>query len=163
MTSPVQIEQIRARVDAASDGPWWSMCMGSEGWNIRNDEIGGTVRERKPLVARVGYGEWEQDKANVAFIVNARSDIPDLLAAYDVMKQQRDEARTESAANRTAYRAACWRDQEGRCELDAAQVIIARVEALADRMASDTLRTNSSPQYWGARVREALRSGSEGS
>lgn len=93
--TPEQIESIRARADAASEGPWWPMCMGSEGWNIRNDEIGGTVRERKPLVARVGYGEWEQDKANVAFIVNARSDIPDLLAAYDVMKQQRDEARAQ--------------------------------------------------------------------
>ena len=54
----------------------------------------------------------------------------DVLAEVDSLTRQRDEAQAEARANRAAYRAACWRDQAGRCELDTAQTTIARVEAL---------------------------------
>jgi hypothetical protein len=105
--------EIRARAEAATDGPWREAVLGSEGYDVRAPDVirGASRIPRARPVARCGQLDWDADKANAQFIAHARQDVPWLLAEVERLTAERDRAR----------------DLAARLEAQ-----IARVEALAE-------------------------------
>ena len=75
---------IRQRLHHATPGPWRADVLGSEGYAITTDQPGPTGRPRVTRIARCGYTNWDQDKANAEFIAHARTDIETLLSYADI-------------------------------------------------------------------------------
>jgi len=81
--TPAYLSAIRARLDAATPGPW------------RHDETHGAgyivasrgVDAEEPLIAEVAAGE-PIDSANAAFIENAPTDIAALLAEVERLRRE---------------------------------------------------------------------------
>lgn len=80
------IERLRELNDKATPGEWKESCIGSEGYIIRSHD-GETLAERGVRLARIGDGEWEQDKANAELIVAARNALPVLLDEIEGLQQ----------------------------------------------------------------------------
>lgn len=58
---------MRERAEAATEGPWAHMCLGSEGCLVLR--ASGTVRERgHGRVARFGQKDWQADHADAEFV-----------------------------------------------------------------------------------------------
>ena len=76
MTAADRLDEIQARADAATDGPWaWeptSPTMSGECWNLR---VAG-----KPGI-RFSVTEYQHGPDNAEFIAHARTDVPALVAA----------------------------------------------------------------------------------
>ena len=108
--TPEQTEEIRARAEAATPGPWRAMADGNQYINTRYfptakcvgcARVDGLVRPWNPhaLVA-FGFDPKEYETArflepDATFIAHARSDIPALLAEIAALKEERfseDEA-----------------------------------------------------------------------
>lgn len=109
------LDAIRARADAATDGPWWPRYGGEPGYIYASASL--------TLIAEVtGEASDAAPRPNSTFIANARTDIPALLNALD-------EARAELDANWPELVRA-ERRQRARAEKAEAQV--AAVRALCD-------------------------------
>ena len=90
MSAADRLAAIRARLDAATPGPWsytlGTPTMGGTTWSLR---VAG-----KPGI-RAGVVEYQHGDANAEFITHARTDIPALLAAVEAalaLHQPREEA-----------------------------------------------------------------------
>jgi hypothetical protein len=60
---------MRERAEAATQGPWQHMCLGSEGCQVVRKN--GTVRERgRCRVARFGMKDWMADHADAEFVTS---------------------------------------------------------------------------------------------
>lgn len=112
VTSPVGAEParravaIRARLDAATPGPWREMCMGSEGYHVYED-VSTTGKLRRKLTARCTYEDWETDKANASLIANAPADLAwllDALAAAEARAAQAEQALADTRGKIAAVR-----------------------------------------------------------
>ena len=70
------LDAIQARADAATAGPW-EAHLGHGAWMIQDDSCDdiATVHDR------MGIDDDPQAEANASFIINARSDLPTLVAA----------------------------------------------------------------------------------
>jgi hypothetical protein len=88
---PLDLDAIQQRADAAVEGPWEEIALGSEGYTIRPSMVEMRMRAR---VAMCGYREWEEDKADAIFIAHARTDVPalvaELRAARDLLADKDD-------------------------------------------------------------------------
>jgi hypothetical protein len=83
---------IRARLEAATPGPWEAVVLGSEGYDVRACRPRTPGRLSRVRVARCGYEEWEVDKANAEFIAHARTDIELLLEENARLRRWKAEA-----------------------------------------------------------------------
>lgn len=87
MSKP-DLAAIRARVEAATEGPWeWEAtnpAMSGEHWTMRI--------QGKPGI-RFAVAEYQHGTGNADFIANARQDVPALLTYIDELENQLDEVR----------------------------------------------------------------------
>ncbi len=83
------LDAIRARAEAATEGPW----------HINPDNGTHIIRTRNgDLAAQAGWTEpREQGLRNAAFIAHAREDIPALLALIDEQQAEIERLRARSA------------------------------------------------------------------
>lgn len=82
-----RLEEIKARADAATPGPWEF-----EPQEVEEDDepcTGAWVPKACPFT--YGDGLYYMDDANAEFVANARQDVPDLLAEVERLKSQYDE------------------------------------------------------------------------
>ena len=64
---------MRERVQAATEGPWRHMCLGSEGCLVLRAT--GTVQERgRGRVARFGQKDWQADHADAEYVAGMSPD-----------------------------------------------------------------------------------------
>lgn len=85
MTAPLDLDAIKARVDAATPGPWWAWDRGV-GWHIAIGEPtegtwGGPAR-LLPASERTDIGR----EADAEFIAAARQDVPALIAEVERLR-----------------------------------------------------------------------------
>ncbi|MES9587783.1 hypothetical protein ABWK57_02615 [Streptomyces sp. NPDC094045] len=80
--TPERLAEILARADAALPGPWctdaWEIYQGTE-YEAGAEWIGETAR------GVAGAADLEQDRATAAFVAAARTDVPDLVAAVELL------------------------------------------------------------------------------
>lgn len=143
---PPDLDAIRARADAATPGPWahgdFDDFMGcGQVFTVHPDLMGGSIAAPSgDCYPRSGY----DPQADMAFIANARHDIPALLAEVTALRaeldkakanectalcgdveQERDELRAELDAARAAHERALYdaheRGWRERGEADAAR------------------------------------------
>lgn len=99
-----EIEEIKARAEAATPGPWkwWT----SNSWNrLKRDDCGVTQNVAEPFVSRSdNHPGLSINEEDMAFIAHARTDIPALLSALEAEKKRADEA--EALAERLKREAA---------------------------------------------------------
>ena len=78
-----QLQEIRARVEEASDGPWWleETTTGSGKYEMVCKDGGLVV-----AIADEMFNEYDSD-----FVIRARTDIPDLLAEVERLRLERKE------------------------------------------------------------------------
>lgn len=76
--SEERLDTIRARVEAAPEGPWYAETTRS-GWDICDGDRG----EELGWLASCGCATGEE---LAQFIAHARTDLPDLLAAYNASR-----------------------------------------------------------------------------
>jgi hypothetical protein len=79
-----RIQEIQARCEAATPGPWKRTGSKSQFVDSKPNEIYGT----RSIVAEV----WNGIDANADFITNAREDLPWLLAQLAAAQAERDDA-----------------------------------------------------------------------
>jgi hypothetical protein len=83
--SEQQLAEIRARAEAATEGPW-DPCPGMSPTfygNIQGEYLRG--------VGDIAFGVGEQAEADLAFVLHAREDVPALLAEVDRLRAERAE------------------------------------------------------------------------
>ncbi|WP_328313148.1 hypothetical protein OG432_24715 [Streptomyces sp. NBC_00442] len=101
--TPVREAEIRARVEAATEGPWHVENHKPSLERLVEDETG-------LLSVSLGYlGNNNQDDA--AFIAHAREDVPALLAELDRLRVERDALKDR--LHRAAL-ARTWRNEDGK-------------------------------------------------
>ena len=98
MTDQTRLAEIRARVEAATPGPWeWDAI--DEGSLRTLDPLGDAVARKYGLRAQIlGTGEHNRktpNRADTDFIAHSRQDIPDLLAELSRLRAVIEEARDE--------------------------------------------------------------------
>lgn len=72
---------MRERAEAATDGPWNHMCLGSEGCLVLRKH--GAIRERgRGRVARFGQKDWQADHADAAFVAAMNPAVAQALAGW---------------------------------------------------------------------------------
>lgn len=74
--TPNPLDAIQARADAATEGPW-EAHQGFGCWAVQDD----SCDEIAIVPDRPGIDDDPRAEANAAFIINARSDLPALIAA----------------------------------------------------------------------------------
>lgn len=79
---------IRARLEAATEGPWTAEAGGSEGHYIFGPEGSRAPMRGRARVASCTWLDWYETEADAEFIAHARTDIPLLLAALDEARTQ---------------------------------------------------------------------------
>lgn len=93
--TPGRLEEIRARADAATPGPW--RAVHRDGLCTSNDdEQGGLGLEIEGPEEAWGRGQFHR-AADALFIAHSRADVPWLLAHIDALTAERDAARVWSA------------------------------------------------------------------
>ena len=113
---PLDLDAIRARADAATPGPWahgdFDDFMGcGQVFTVHPDLMGGSIAAPSgDCYPRSGY----DPQADMAFIANARHDIPALLAEVTALRAELDAARAERTEPATGedvevVAAAMWR------------------------------------------------------
>lgn len=111
----IDLDAIRERVAAATDGPWEHEPYGEQ--NQNGDCSGGYVLD--------GDGEYvvtDVTNYNGAFIAHARQDVLDLLAEVDRLRAALTDARATVSAEQVAALRARLTDPAWRRESPAAQV-----------------------------------------
>ena len=73
--SSEQLDAIKARAEAATDGPW----------RVISDYIPGVIEVEGPTASNDYVAELSADKADLEFIAHARQDIPALAAAVEAV------------------------------------------------------------------------------
>lgn len=84
--SEQRLAEIRARAEAATEGPW-EPCQGygpTFFGNVRGEYLRG--------VGDINFGVGEQAEADLAFVLGAREDVPVLLAEVDRLRRALGEA-----------------------------------------------------------------------
>lgn len=97
-----QIEEIKARADAATPGPWDTLT-GSVVRAIKGDFAVPIFESRAPvdwhknkrLTNKVMCAAYADEVRNATFIAHARTDIPLLISALESEKKRADEAEAE--------------------------------------------------------------------
>jgi hypothetical protein len=96
--SDPEIDEIEARANAATDGPWctdsWEIYQGTEYVPGISMWIGETCR---------GSSTPEQDRADAAFVAAARTDVPALLAEVRRLRAQVAELEPDAALLAALY------------------------------------------------------------
>ena len=78
--TPAQLEEIRARCDAATPGPWISCEV---------ESVSGRrlyVRAGSLLIGETWYADDREQVRNNEFVANARADVPALLAEVERLR-----------------------------------------------------------------------------
>ena len=70
-----QLDAIKARAEAATEGPW----------RVRTDYIPGVIEVEGPTASNDYVAELSADKADLEFIAHSRADIPALVAAVEAV------------------------------------------------------------------------------
>lgn len=87
-----QREEIRARAEAATEGPWFTGGAGR--WpSLKPHEL--IVSPKYPLME---FEDTEQGRADAKFVAAARTDVPALLDEIDRLTRERDDAIEEGNA-----------------------------------------------------------------
>ncbi|MEU2135332.1 hypothetical protein [Streptomyces sp. NPDC018352] len=94
LLTPDRLAEILARADAALPGPWctdaWEIYQGAE-FEAGAEWIGETAR------GVAGAADLKQDRATATFVAAARTDVPDLVAAVQLLTAERDALRARVA------------------------------------------------------------------
>jgi hypothetical protein len=61
---------MRQRAEAASDGPWEALALGSEGYAVLAERPAEDRRRSRLRVARLGWEDWDTDRANAEHIAS---------------------------------------------------------------------------------------------
>lgn len=61
---------MRDRAEAAADGPWEACALGSEGYAVLGDRPAEGRRRSRLRVARLGWEDWDTDKADAEHIAS---------------------------------------------------------------------------------------------
>ena len=70
-----QLDAIKARAEAATEGPW----------RVRTDYIPGVIEVEGPTASNDYVAELSADKADLEFIAHSRADIPAMVAAVEAV------------------------------------------------------------------------------
>lgn len=146
-----QIAEIRARVEAATPGPWGVVMKGS----IPTDELRCAVAAIRGnleyLLATIENGEpggiCDTEFANALFISHARDDIPALLSALEAANKRADEAE----ARRKCYECGSEMTACARCnpELPTAELTALRARVAELEGALTYARDEYDQMIWG--------------
>jgi hypothetical protein len=126
--TPEQRVELREIAGAATSGPWEDAVLGSEGYAVFAERAPGDKRLSRVRVARLGWEDWDTDRANAAHI--AAFDPPTVLELLDAL----DEA--EGALD-------CCREQRTDLrelvdvEREKNAALLADLKALAGELADD--------------------------
>lgn len=82
--APLNLDAIRARLDAATAGPWWVEAGGP-------DETCDLIDGNNRRIATFPFYAPFRHEENETFIAHAREDVPRLLAEVDRLTAERDE------------------------------------------------------------------------
>ena len=126
--TPLDLDAIRARVDAATDGPWWA-----DECEIHTASIPHAAVGEAWVAETIAESEPDQARANAAFIAAARSDVPRLADELIEVRIELDYQR-QMRANYDELHA----DQveQLRAELAEARATIATLRRAADEAAA---------------------------
>lgn len=61
---------VRERAEGASAGPWEALALGSEGYAVLAERPAESKLRSRLRVARLGWEEWDTDKANAEHIAS---------------------------------------------------------------------------------------------
>jgi hypothetical protein len=61
---------MRERAEAAADGPWAAVVLGSEGYAVLGDRPAEDRRLSRLRVARLGWEDWDTDKSDAEHIAS---------------------------------------------------------------------------------------------
>jgi hypothetical protein len=117
--SPERLAEIRARLNATSDGPWRAVVSRGTG-AVMADALGCyvflNVRRHPDEYTPDTVERWQRD---AVFIANAKQDIPALLAELDAVTAERDEMRQTIAEWRADYGPLVSRHRNEHRDIDA--------------------------------------------
>ena len=117
----LDLDAIRERAEAATEGPWHSHDFGYAGEEEPSSivvHVGrfdhSDLRHPDTETAVAWMPRWEgQESDNAAFIAHARTDVPDLLAEVERLTVENARLREEVDTRRTGKRGGDWVDPEG--------------------------------------------------
>ena len=125
-----QVQEIRARLEAATPGPWLTLKRAPD---LGATEIGAQLDTPDARVIADtelwGRKPTEQNVQDAAFIAHAREDVPYLLARLDALTAERDVLRVERDIARRV-------EQESSAAADAWQAEAVKVRAERDALAA---------------------------
>lgn len=96
---------LRALLEAATPGPWEPYVLGSEGYEVRGPRSDRPL-SRQRRIARVGYNDWDGDKADAALIAALRNEAAALLDDRDRLRAL--EAGVEAVVKQAESGADAW-------------------------------------------------------
>lgn len=117
------LDAIQARAEAATEGPWEAHC--ADTWWIQD----GGCDEIAIILDRPGIDEDPQAEANAAFFINARQDVPALVAALRAVEAVHQVEKRVTLIG--PYCAGCTSPIDGGPELWPCPTITAIRDALA--------------------------------
>lgn len=100
--NPEQLAAIEARANAATPGPWQEHSDYGKDFYAY---LGGSYLRG---VGTLTFGDGEEAEADRAFVLNARTDIPALLAEIERLRARVAELETAAAEGRAALGALCY-------------------------------------------------------
>lgn len=82
------IEAIKKRCEKATPGPWKTDKFGCYIWGPQQEMVADTVSEENSIFRMRGVGGKLPIQDNLNFIVNARTDIPVLIAYIEELEKE---------------------------------------------------------------------------
>lgn len=98
MTIESSLAEIRARVEAATDGPWEWEGESDEEWPQGENSLIGRRGTNGLVLCAWGYDAYgiTVDEADAEFIAASRTDLPALLAAVEAVRELADRLEWEA-------------------------------------------------------------------
>lgn len=105
-TTPLDIEVIRKRLEAATPGPWEYRRWNDESHIVEINDITGWRKDYPECyIAKIGGWGYSGKYANAEFIAYAPTDIAALLTECDKLKNENDKLRENYADHMVVYEA----------------------------------------------------------
>jgi hypothetical protein len=108
MSNPLDLDAIRARAEAATEGPWHRVGKSIQADVPLSDDGPSTTKWNTTVVCSVGaWGSGRPTGEDAEFIAHARTDVPALLAEVE---------RLQCLVRDLSDSYPCWFDHHGGCQ-----------------------------------------------